>query len=79
MIGTQKKSDAEGREQFSSERQVLAEEKKQYVQEFNDKIANRPKSCKAWWRYDRELMNREAMFSLIPSSGRMAIGFPIRK
>ena len=71
MAAIQRKNDAEGSEQFDSERakcmQVLGEEKARYVDELKTKIANLPKSSKAWWRLNRELLHRKAKLSSIPT------------
>ena len=66
-----RKNSAEGTERFETERakcaQTLAEEKAKYVQELKDKLATLPKSSKQWWRINRELLQRRAKLSSIPT------------
>ena len=71
MAAIQKKNTAEGSEQYDSEcakcMQILGEEKSGYVDQLKEKIANLPKSSKAWWRLNRELLHRKVKLSSIPT------------
>ena len=71
MAAIQKKNTAEGNEQYDSEcancMQILGVEKSGYVNQLKQKIPNLPKSSKAWWRLNRELLHRKVKLSSIPT------------
>ncbi len=46
-------------------RQVLVDEYKAYRQRTREKLSSLPRGSKAWWRHDRELLDRKAEISSI--------------
>jgi len=66
-----RKNAAEGTINFSEEQQrctkTLNEERALYTQRVKEKLAALPRSSKAWWRLNRELLRRRAQVSSIPA------------
>ena len=47
-------------------RQVLADEYQSYRQKMREKLSGLPRGSKAWWKHNRELLERKAKVTSIP-------------